>query len=140
MMNDNGKLGLSRSTGVSETLRFDSASACEHLATAFTILSEATPDRMSIRQMLAFLMIGYANAKGQSIALTQVRELAGEALGQSIERTIQVFFPPTKNMPSALNWVYQEVDEDDRRKKYLKLTAQGRWIINQVTQAMVAAT
>lgn len=124
--------------GGSDKLLSTSADAFEHLAAVMQIIAEAVPARCSTRQVLAFCIIVYANAKGQSVTLSQVRETAGEGLGQSIEKTIQMFFAPSKQHPDALGWLEQEVDEDDRRKKYLKLTARGRHVANEITRALVA--
>jgi hypothetical protein len=120
----------------SSPLQSSSALAFEHLAGALQILAEAVPARMSVRQVLAFTIIAYANAMGRSITLTEVREIAGEGLGQSIERTIQGFLAPTKREPDALGWLEQVPDEDDRRKKYLVLTERGRFIVNEMTKAL----
>ncbi|MFN3582759.1 hypothetical protein [Phenylobacterium sp.] len=122
--------------GGSDKLLSTSADAFEHLAAVMQIIAEAVPARCSTRQVLAFCIIVYANAKGQSVTLSQVRETAGEGLGQSIEKTIQMFFAPSKQQPDALGWLEQEVDEDDRRKKYLKLTARGRHVANEITRAL----
>lgn len=134
------KAGARSSTdqGASDGLLSTSADAFEHLAAVMQIIAEAVPARCSARQVLAFCIIVYANAKGQSVTLSQVREVAGEGLGQSIEKTIQMFFSPSKNQPDALGWLEQEVDEDDRRKKYLKLTARGRHVANEIARALAA--
>src|SRR5689334_4086022 len=92
----------SKSQGDSSALLPGSASAFEHLAAAIHVLSEAVPARMSVRQVLAFAIIAHANTMGRHITLSEVREIAGDALGQSIERTIQAFFNPTKREPDAL--------------------------------------
>lgn len=115
-----------------------SAAAFGHLAAAVQVVAEAAPARMSIRQVLAFTIVAYANAMGRRITLSEVRELAGDALGQGIERSIAGFFAPTKREPDALGWLEQEPDEDDRRKKYLVLTERGRYVVNEITRALTS--
>lgn len=120
----------------SEPLLPGSAVAFERFAEALNILSLAVPPRVSVRQLLAFAIVANANAMGRSITLSEVREIAGDAIGQSIDRTIQQFFPPTRQDPDGLGWIEQELDLDDRRKKYLKLTAMGRYVVNEMTRAL----
>ncbi|MCG9916908.1 MAG: hypothetical protein MH112_11215 [Phenylobacterium sp.] len=115
-----------------------SAHAFERLAAAIQILSEMVPPRLSARQLLAFSIIAYANAMGRRITLAEVREIAGDGLGVSIERTINSFFEPTRREPDGLGWLEQVPDEDDRRRKFLVLTAEGRRAVNEITAAFTA--
>ena len=121
----------------SEPLLPGSADAFKRFSAALRILSMAVPPRVSVRQLLAFAIVANANSMGRSITLSEVREIAGDAIGQSIERTIQQFFPPTRQDPDGLGWIEQELDLDDRRKKYLKLTAMGRYVANEMTKVIL---
>ncbi len=56
-------------------------------------------------------------------------------LGRSIERTFGLFMEPTKQNPDGLGWVTQEMDPEDRRKKYPKLTDKGREAVTKITEA-----
>lgn len=127
-----------RSRADSPSLNPRSADAFEHLAGAVNLLALAAPHRLSLKQMLAFTIIAQANAMGRSITITEVREIAGETLGQGIERQIGTFFEPCKQEPDAVGWLRQEIDEDDRRRKYLKLTDKGLRLVNEMTKALYA--
>ena len=88
------------------------------------------PPRISFRQGVAFALVALGNAAGNRVTMTDVREVFNEAepsanVGQSIAKSFQIFFEPSKQEPNGLGWVYQETDEDDRRKKYLYLTTDG---------------
>lgn len=126
----------SRTLEASPPLVHGSAAAFENLAAALQILSEACPPRMSVRQVLAFAIIAYGNAMGKKLSLADVREAAGEGLGQSIEKTIWAFFEPSPKEPDGLGWLEQEADPDDARRKYLILTDKGRYIVNEMTRAL----
>lgn len=97
----------------------------EHLAAALFALAERAPARLTLRQSLAFSIICYSNAMGRVITMKDLRELTDGVIGQSIEKSIQQFFTPSRDYPDGLGWLEQEADPDDRRKKYLRLTPQG---------------
>lgn len=135
-MNQNGPLSHSSIPKGSDRLLPISVNASQRLAKVGYILALGIPARVSVRQLLAFLIVANANAMGRSITLGEVRELAGDAMGQSIERTINNFFPPTKRDPEQLGWIEQVMDDDDRRRKYLVLTQEGRRVMNELSMAM----
>lgn len=130
-----GQKAPSQSTSSAKLLP-GSAAAFENLTETIFVFSSLVPARTSIRQVMAFAIIAQKNAMGSAVSLTDVREIAGEALGQSIERTIQQFFAPTVRDPDALGWLEQEEDPYDRRKKYLKLTDKGVEVVNAITTAL----
>ncbi|WP_341023572.1 hypothetical protein [Brevundimonas diminuta] len=94
-------------------------------------IAELMPARVSLRQGLAFIFVVRANARGRRVTMTDVRQSFSEtehgsvSVGQSIAKSFQVFFEASKQEPNGLNWVRQEADADDRRKKYLVITAEG---------------
>lgn len=88
------------------------------------------PPRISFRQGAAFALVAAANAYGRRITMTDVRDFFNEREGtsgvaQSLAKSFQIFLEPTKQEPNGLGWVYQEMDKDDRRRKYLCLTQEG---------------
>ena len=92
------------------------------------------PARTSARQLAAFLLIAQMNALGHSITLSDLYELAGfkedgePVLGPTMDRTIEPFLMPIKKRPDSLGWIMQEPDEDDLRRKYLRLTEKGKQV------------
>ena len=94
-------------------------------------LVEHMPPRTTARQAYAFLLIVRENSMGRSITAKGLRELAGrdgnrdEILGQSIQRTYQLFLEPDEHNPDGLGWVYIEMNPEDRRQNFLKLTQKG---------------
>lgn len=111
------------------------------LSEGIRALSEKTPNRISLRQALAFLYVVQARARGMSITMSQVREhfdgLPGEAnVGLSMAKSFQLFFGPQNEYAEGLDWVYQSTDREDRRKKILNLTAHGAEAANDIIAAM----
>lgn len=114
-------------------------------ADALRLIADAMPPRTSIRQVLAILEVFAANAAGRSITMSDLRESASgvksedsvKVVGQSIAKTFEVFYEPTKTNPDWLGWVRQEIDESDRRIKYLRLTEKGEAIAGAIQSALM---
>lgn len=104
--------------------------AVEGVYRALATVVEDSQPRTSARQILAFLAVVQADARGTSIMLSDIRDIEGRdgkpIIGQSIQQTFAMLLEPSDREPNGLGWVTQEVDEDDRRRKYLKLTDKGR--------------
>lgn len=101
-------------------------------------LVELMPPRTTARQAYAFLLIVRQNALGHSVTAKGLRELAGrdgnheEILGQTIQRTYQLFLAPDEHNPEGLDWVYVETDPQDRRQNFLRLTPKGLSIVRKI--------
>jgi len=104
---------------------------------ALAVVAEAVPSRTTVRQALFLAAVARAAAMGRSMTFTDIVESVGDRLlGRSIEKSYAVFGEPNKRNPEALGWVYQETDEDDRRRKYLRFTATGYEALAAVIEAM----
>jgi len=118
-----------------------SARELEGFADYLLAMTSITPPRASARQMLAFCIVAMANIRNESLNMADLMTSAGDdvdgkaILGRSIERTFGLFMEPTKQNPDGLGWVTQEMDPEDRRKKYLKLTDKGREAVTKITEA-----
>lgn len=115
-----------------------SARALKDLGGSLAALSALGHDRMTVKQALFFLTVAYRHAMGQSVTSTDIVtefESSG-ALGGSIRKSFNVFLAPTRRDPDALNWMFQEEDEDDRRNKYLKLTPTGQDVAAALIEAL----
>ena len=103
-----------------------SVAAYERLAAALHAVATEVPARTSLRTATAFLTLAFTSAMGSSLTLTDLKDTMGEdVIGKTIDRTLNPLMEPTKKDPEALGWISQEMDEDDRRKKYLRLTPKG---------------
>lgn len=111
-------------------------------AKTLQIIVEQIPARTSLRQAYAFALIAEANALGKSIIISDLKEIAGAdstgepIFGQSIGRSYQLLMEPTKRDPDGLGWISLETDEDDQRRKIVRLTPQGEAIANQIVRTL----
>lgn len=108
-----------------------SANELERFAALLVGVTSITPPRTSARQILAFCLVAMSHIRNQSITMADLIQQGGDdergspLLGRSLERTFGLFLEPSKVFPDALSWVTQEIDPDDRRRKYLKLSDTG---------------
>ncbi|WP_343698828.1 hypothetical protein [Caulobacter sp.] len=108
-----------------------SANELERFASLLAGVTSITPPRTSARQIMAFCMVAMHHIRNQSITLAELTQMGGEdmrgspILGRSLERTFGLFMEPNRVHPDALSWITQEIDPDDRRRKYLRLSALG---------------
>ena len=111
-------------------------------STALEALAFDLPNRVTIRQVLVFSLIAEKAAMGQDVTIAEIRDKAGtdksgqDLLGQSIGRSYQLFLEPTKREPDNLGWCFVEEDENDRRRKLLRLTKEGEAIALKVAKAL----
>jgi len=112
------------------------------LAKALQIIAYEIPPRTSLRQIYAFALIVEANSLGKSIIISDLKEIAGAdntgepIFGQSIGRSYQLLMEPTKRDPDGLGWIKLETDEDDQRRKVIRLTEKGEAIANQLRRTV----
>lgn len=99
------------------------------LAFLFYLADEGN-DRLTINQAIFFLSVAASDLKGAPMTLTEIMERGEGVLTKSLKTTYKVLLPPTRGYSSiALGWIDREPDPDDERKKYLRLTAKGRKVI-----------
>lgn len=147
------QLVMNQSTSAGRTsnaLPARSAADLETLSGVLSAVVKFAPERVSVRQLLFFCIVAYQDVSNTPTTLTEAVALAGDSelfdeagsrkpmLGRGIERSFNVFLPPTKKTPDALGWLEQVPDEDDRRRKVLRLTPKGREIVAGMVLSMRA--
>ncbi len=111
-------------------------------ANVLGFMAAKIPARTSLRQVYAFALIVEANALGKSIIISDLKEIAGAddtgepIFGQSIGRSYQLLMEPTKRDPDGLGWIKLETDEDDQRRKIVRLTAEGERIAGHISRTL----
>ena len=95
-------------------------------AKAMTALAELTPERMTLSQAIFFVQAAADDLKGESPTYSTVREKLGEKINRSLHTTYRVLLAKSRVYPKGLGWLKAEVNPDDNRQKFLKLTPKGR--------------
>lgn len=98
-------------------------------------LASLTPERLSLGQAVFFIEAARADLAGRPATFTEVRDRTGPVISRSLHTTYKVFLGADDREPkrqAALGWLAREIDPDDNRRKYLRLTARGRWMIEEL--------
>lgn len=125
-------------SSASAVLPARSAADLKTLVSAMSVLAAAGHERMTVQQALFFLATAYHDVMGQSATVSRIREIY-EPLGRSVEKSSLQFLAPNKRNEEALGWLNQELDEDDRRVRYLHLTEDGEDVVAALVEAMRSA-
>ena len=124
-------------TPCADRLPTGSAGTLKGLSSLMHILADMVPPRTAVRQIEALFVIASAHARGHSVTLSDVIAAVDDTGGaRALERSLHVFLAPNRVYPDALDWVEQVLDEEDRRKKYLRLTAKGVRALGRALAAM----
>jgi hypothetical protein len=114
----------------------------EDFSTAMTALAERAPERLTLSQMVFFLLAGVADLRGQPATFSQIKEDAGSTINRSLHTTYKVFLEGKANRrkdrpnhPAGMGWLTRTTNPDDEREKFLRLTPEGR----DVFQALLGA-
>lgn len=92
-------------------------------------MTEVASPTLTVRQMLFFVAAATFDLRGRPATLTGIRQTFG-SLGRSIEKSKDILLEPSRHYPEALGWLTQELDPNDKRVRYLRLTDTGYAIIN----------
>ena len=107
-------------------------------STVMLTLAEMVPERTTLAQMTFFLLAAIADLGGKPATFTDIKEAVGPAVNRSLHTTYKLFLDrPLKRSDyesnrQGLGWLTREMDPNDNRKNYLRLTSSGRAIIKMV--------
>lgn len=123
----------------------------EMLSGVLSAVALRVPERTSVRQLLFFLTAAFMDIQNRPGGMTDIVDLLGDSdnldakgarkplLGRGIEASYVLFLEPNKRNPDALGWLTAVEDEDNRRRKLIRLTDKGRKIIDGLSTAVHAA-
>lgn len=103
------------------------------------LLAEMGPDRMTAAQSTFFMYAGLADLYGRPATFTELREKLGPVMSRSLHTTYKLFLGDEgrdNKRAQALGWLYRETDPSDNRRKYLRLTKEGRFVMEKVVKAI----
>lgn len=105
-------------------------------STATLVLAELAPERMSLSQAVFFLFAGLADLAGRPATFTDLKEAVGSSINKSLHTTYKVLLDESRRRGTSrdpgLGWLTREVDREDNRKKYLRLTNRGRQVLKEL--------
>lgn len=113
-------------------------SELRHFNAILLRLAALAPERLSLAQAVFFIEAARADLSGKPATFTELREKTGPAISKSLHTTYKVFLSAQDREPkrqAALGWLARETDPTDNRRKYLRLTATGYRIIEDLMQA-----
>lgn len=98
------------------------------------ILSNHAPNRLSLPQASFFALAAICDRAGRPGYVTELRDALGDRSGRSVQNSYRVFLAPSKKRPNGLGWLRHSITMDGRRK-LVRLTPEGRTIIEKVLAA-----
>lgn len=111
------------------------AADLESLATVMEVITTLAHEKLTARQTLFFFVAACLDLRNTPATQTEIRTTY-DTLGRSIEKSKDQLLEPTKQNPDALGWLTQEHDEDDRRRRIIRLTPKGRAVVDGISQAL----
>lgn len=102
-------------------------------------LAELGPERMTVAQTTFFMFAGLADLAGKPATFTELRDLIGPVMSKSLHTTYKLFLGEEgrdSKRQAALGWLMRETDPSDNRRKYLRLTKEGRRVLTEVIGAV----
>lgn len=119
---------------------YKSAPTLRRMRDAMRVLSDELPPRVSLRQAIAFIYVADANADGRRVTMRDIRDFFSEDDGSSgagsVANSFAVFLDDDRE--GSLGWIEQRMDRDDKRKRYLHLTHEGKEVAMAIADRMSA--
>lgn len=119
---------------------YKSAPTLRRMRDAMRVLSLELPPRVSLRQAIAFTYVADACASGRRVTMRDIRDFFSEEEGSSgagsVANTFAVFLDDDRD--GSLGWIEQRVDRDDKRKRFLHLTDDGKEVAMAIAERMSA--
>jgi len=103
---------------------------------AMMVLGEMAPERMTLAQVLFFVITASADMAGKDPTFSEIRDTLGDEINRSLHTTYRVLLEPSRAYPNGLGWLRQEPDPVDTRQKFLRVTPKGRRVLAEVLKAM----
>lgn len=100
------------------------------------VLAELAPERMTLSQAIFFILTGTAELSGQQPTYSSIKEEVGEQLNRSLHTTYRILMEPSRAFPKGLGWLTSDLNPNDNREKFLKLTPKGRSVFRAIQITM----
>jgi hypothetical protein len=91
-------------------------------------------------QMAFFMLAATADAMGRPATRTMILQTYPDTFPGSIRNSYRQLLEPSRLYPKALSWLTTEENPNDIREQFLRLTDEGKSIINGAMLALEPLT
>lgn len=99
-------------------------------------LADAGTERLSVSQAAFFMLAATADATGRPATRTRLLTASGIDFRRSLRNSYRQLLEPSRVYPKALGWLRAEENPDDIREQFLRLTEEGRAVIDGALLAL----
>lgn len=100
-------------------------------------LAEAGSDRLTVSQAAFFMLAAAADVKGSPATRTGLLTASGSEFRPSIRNSYRQLLEPSRVYPNALGWLTTEDNPLDSREQFLRLTDEGKSVIEGALLALI---
>jgi hypothetical protein len=87
-------------------------------------------------QAIFFLLTAATEIAGKQPTYSDIKEAIGDKLNRSLHTTYRILLEPSRTFPKGLGWLYAEVNPNDNRVKFLRLTEAGKEVLRGINMVM----
>lgn len=99
-------------------------------------LADRGSDRLSLTQAAFFLLAATADAMGKPATRSALIQTYHDTFRGSIRNSYRQLLEPSRVYPTALGWLSTEENPNDIREQFLRLTPEGRAVIEGAVMAL----
>lgn len=99
-------------------------------------LSEVASDRLSLTQAAFFWLAATSDAAGKPVTRSMLLQTYEKEFQGSVRNSYRQLLKPDRKYPRALGWLAAEEDPNDLRMQFLRLTDEGRAVIEGALLAL----
>ena len=98
-------------------------------------LAGAASDRLTVTQAAFFMAAAEADAAGRPATRTELLNAHSATFNGSVRNSYRQLLGPSRLYPKALSWLTTEENPMDSREQWLRLTDEGKAIIENAARA-----
>lgn len=105
------------------------------LSATLLYLADVGSDRLSMTQAAFFMLAATADAAGRPATRSQLIATYPDSFRGSARNSYRQLLEPSRMYPKALGWLRPEENPNDLREQFLRLTDEGRSVIQGALMA-----
>jgi hypothetical protein len=99
-------------------------------------LADVGSERLTLQQAAFFMLAATAEAAGKPATRSELLGTYGDSFREAIRNNYRQLLEPSRLYPKALGWLAAEENPDDIREKLLRLTDEGKSVIEGALLAL----